>query len=246
MELKVPPSVPVLDWHTICPCIYQIVNRHTEDRYIGSTFRPLERKRKHERQIGDGSHTNPILVRAFAKYGSDAFIFEIVEWFEPTSITREQLFAVEQGYLDLVKPVYNISTDATYNTMSEEGKARRERQISKEWIVTPPEGVEHHVMNLRRFCREQRLVQAHLWYVAQGKASHSKGWRCRYADGSTPTYINKAAGNYAVTFPDGHVEHVCNLSAFCKQYALAYTGMMNVLTGSQTQHKGYRVQKATA
>ncbi len=244
MRLSAPQELGRLTKRTVCPSIYRIVHRETGRCYIGSAWRPIDRKVRHERDIRSGEHTNLILVRAFAKYGTDAFTFEIVEWFDEESMTRERLFEVEQQYLDRDKPRFNISKDATYNTMSTEGKARRVKAISKTWIVTDPEGLEYEVTNLKEFCRERGLAQAQLWYVAQGKSSHAKGWRCRYADGSTPAYVNRAVREYNVTTPTGEVERIRNLKQYCRDHGLAYTGMMNILTGSQRQHRGYSLTKA--
>lgn len=244
MRLIVPEAVGPLTRRTVCPSIYRIVHRDSGRDYVGSAWRPIDRKMRHERDIRSGRHTNRVLTRAFTKYGDDAFTFEIVEWFHPTQMTRAQLFALEQTYLDRDKPPFNISTDACYNTMSTEGKHRREAAISKTWIVTDPAGREHQVVNLRRFCRQHGLVQAHFWYVAQGKASHAKGWKCRYADGSTPAYVNRAVREYVVTTPTGDVVRIRNLRQYCRDHNLAYTGMINILSGSQKQHRGYSLVRA--
>lgn len=49
-----------------------------------------------------------------------------------------------------------------------------------DFVVTDPEGNEHHIRNLAKFAREQRLGRRSLLSVAQGKSRHHKGWKCRY------------------------------------------------------------------
>ena len=103
--------------------IYKILNRETGDFYIGSSQDIAGRWKKHRWQLNIGAHTNSILLRAWNKYGIDAFEFSVLEL---TSV--ETLLKLEQHYLDTLKPVYNISLDA-YSPMlgrkhSEESKLK--------------------------------------------------------------------------------------------------------------------------
>lgn len=51
--------------------------------------------------------------------------------------------------------------------------------LSKEWILTDPEGNERNIINLRRFCRENNLDQRSMMRVVKGEYRHHKGWKCR-------------------------------------------------------------------
>lgn len=66
--------------------------------------------------------------------------------------------------------------------MSQDVRDKLASLQSKSYIVTTPEGVEIHVVNLRRFCRENGLVQGAMCAVANGKRTHHHGWGCRHAD----------------------------------------------------------------
>lgn len=61
-------------------------------------------------------------------------------------------------------------------------EAAKVKAVSREYIVTSPEGIEQHVKNLNAFCREQGIVRANLQAVVNGKIKSHKGWKCRRAD----------------------------------------------------------------
>lgn len=52
----------------------------------------------------------------------------------------------------------------------------------KSYILMSPEGEEHIVHGLKRFCREHNLSCSHLVQVALGHAQHHKGWKAHYLD----------------------------------------------------------------
>lgn len=52
-------------------------------------------------------HHSRYLQRAWNKYGPSSFLFELIEVIDIPS-----LLITEQMYLDIVKPVYNLATDA--------------------------------------------------------------------------------------------------------------------------------------
>lgn len=82
--------------------IYKITNKVNGDCYYGSSVNIEKRWYRHLNDLKNGSHHNPILQRAWVKYGEDNFTFEIVE-----ECTSDNLLIIEQKYLDL-KPKYNI------------------------------------------------------------------------------------------------------------------------------------------
>lgn len=88
--------------------IYKILNIVTGDFYIGSAMNIRSRISKHKSMLKNKQHVNPILQNAWNKYGPDAFTIEILE-----ETTKEQNLLVEQKYLDMLKPKYNIALSAT-------------------------------------------------------------------------------------------------------------------------------------
>lgn len=98
--------------------IYQIINKVTGKRYIGSTIGYVCRRLSgHRRDLIKGKHANKYLQYSFDKYGIDNFIFEKIE--ELASI-KNQLLEKEQYYIDLYKTSedqngYNLRKIASSN-----------------------------------------------------------------------------------------------------------------------------------
>ncbi len=73
--------------------------------------------------------------------------------------------------------------------------------LSKEYVITEPNGTVHIVKGLREWCRNWKkdtLYHSGLIAVAKGEWKHTKGYKCRYADkesaetiptGSTPKRV---------------------------------------------------------
>lgn len=66
--------------------------------------------------------------------------------------------------------------------MSAECLAKRFNARAKEYILTSPDGVEHHIKGLAKFSRENDLSYSNLCGVLAGRHAHHKGWRIRRPD----------------------------------------------------------------
>jgi group I intron endonuclease len=93
--------------------IYAIRNLVTGKIYVGSAVVMGKRVYEHRRLLMLGTHGNRLLQRAWTKYGSDAFQFEVLE----TVPNAKQLVAREQHYLDALQAAdrkhgYNIAPRA--------------------------------------------------------------------------------------------------------------------------------------
>lgn len=93
--------------------IYAIRHLSSGKMYIGSAVNIVWRWQLHRNSLNRGDHHSRYLQRAWDKYGSDAFVWEILEVvFRPVN-----LIYVEQEYLNRYKPWkrewgYNISPTA--------------------------------------------------------------------------------------------------------------------------------------
>ncbi len=87
--------------------IYQIRNAVNGKTYVGSAVRLDRRWREHKRRLTRGEHHNPILAKAWLKYGPEKFVFE------PLFVcTKKDLLFYEQRAPDVLKPSYNICQTA--------------------------------------------------------------------------------------------------------------------------------------
>lgn len=88
--------------------IYMIRNTVNGNTYIGSSINFKSRKREHINDLIKNKHHSIALQRAFNKYGSESFCFEILEHVP----NRENLINREQHYMDTMNPKYNICKKA--------------------------------------------------------------------------------------------------------------------------------------
>ena len=86
--------------------IYRIRNKINGKCYYGSSKNIEKRWQRHKNQLKNNNH-NPLLQRAWNKYGESNFIFEVVE-----ECKLSILLETEQKYLDTL-PEYNIGLTAS-------------------------------------------------------------------------------------------------------------------------------------
>lgn len=75
--------------------------------YIGSTVNWVKRRSMHKRWLERNKHSNTILQNHVNKYGIEDLVFSVIEKFD--FISKEHLLNTEQRYLDVLKPLFNIS-----------------------------------------------------------------------------------------------------------------------------------------
>lgn len=90
--------------------IYSVTNKTTGKRYIGMSLQIESRFRYHRWSLVRGNHHNKKLQRAWNKYGSDDFTFDLLEIFDDAD--TEQLVTREKHFIrlhDTFKNGYNSS-----------------------------------------------------------------------------------------------------------------------------------------
>src|SRR6266581_2800509 len=91
--------------------IYKITCTANNRIYIGSALNLRERRRAHFGALRRNEHINKHLQNAWNKYGEQAFIFEVLEYILPMSLT-----AREQYWFNKLKPFdrkgFNIAREA--------------------------------------------------------------------------------------------------------------------------------------
>jgi group I intron endonuclease len=76
--------------------------------YVGSTAQPFKKRwLEHRQRLNKGTHPNVHLIRAWAKYGQDAFVFRILEACE---ISDEKVrIERENFWISELKPEFNMA-----------------------------------------------------------------------------------------------------------------------------------------
>ena len=87
--------------------IYKITNVKNKKFYIGSAKNLYKRANWHINDLVKNKHKNPHLQNSYNKYGN-VFTFEIIKL-----CNDNDLFEIEQYYLDTLNPEYNINKSAT-------------------------------------------------------------------------------------------------------------------------------------
>lgn len=91
-------------------------------RYVGSAVNFSSRWSLHDRQLTTGAHHSKHLQRAWNKYGSESFVFRVLEECE-----KESLIEREQHYIDTLSPEFNSRPNAASQLgfkMSDETKKK--------------------------------------------------------------------------------------------------------------------------
>lgn len=110
-----------------CSGIYYLKNKFNNKLYVGSSKNIRTRLYNHKNKLKHNKHNNPYLQNVVNKYGLDCFEVGILE-----KCDEKNLLVIEQGYLDELKPEYNLTLKVERNILSEEsrlkqGKTRKER-----------------------------------------------------------------------------------------------------------------------
>ena len=90
--------------------IYKITNTITGDFYIGSSKNVKRRWIEHKAPSNWNKHPNSPMYQDMIKYGTDKFVFEILEVVEIDSLKEK-----EQKFIETLKPTYNSNRANGWN-----------------------------------------------------------------------------------------------------------------------------------
>lgn len=177
--------------------LYKITNTVNLKTYIGWTSRdPQVRFSEHQKR-----DTYPI-NHAIKKYGVDSFTFEIIyqSLDEQHSKEIETHFIVEHnslvsgwGYNQDIGGTGHKRTEETIQKHREKIRGRKQSAdhvakrkvcggsngMSKNWIVTFPDGHEEEITGITNFARERGLDPSNLRNTYYGRSSNCKGYKAR-------------------------------------------------------------------
>lgn len=174
------------------------------------------------------------------------FQFDYLRTFRANEMTRDALYTLEQSYLDLWKPTYNISRSVTHPTMTEEQRIAVGKRTAKAYIVTDPNGNEQKIIGLKPFCKDKGLDASAMSRVLAGKWSNHRGWKVRHVDGSPPIFHDgRQRRDWIITDVCGKEYRVKNLRGFCREHQLIAKCMADVAKGTSSNHRGWMCRYAT-
>lgn len=96
--------------------VYMITNVFNDFIYIGSSINIERRILDHKDLLNTGKHYNKKLQSDWTKFGPNQFKVEII-FRADIGVDRNELYSIEQMYIDQHTPEYNIQTKVIYNVV---------------------------------------------------------------------------------------------------------------------------------
>lgn len=245
--------------------VYLIENTITGRCYVGSAARSFQsRWQKHKSDLKLNKHANVRLQRAYNKYGSEAFRFEVLATCPP-----EYAVKLEQFFIDTLKPAYNISPTAGSSlgvVRSEDYKERLSKsrtgfKASDEFRQCRSEAMKGNTLGVGR----KRSAETNAKIVAQQigrkrseetrrKIAAANSRRTLSAETRQKLAQSRQTFTYSIrNIGTGAVIETNNLKSFCAANGLHEGHMHATLVGSNgagkrvRQHKGFQLfQKVQA
>ncbi len=223
--------------------------------YVGSSNNCRRRWNEHKKLLREDRHHSSHLQRAWNKYGSDSFLFKMVE----EIIDESTLLPREQCWIDSTK---SYDGEHGYNGRREADSGAWITQYkSKTYIIRFPDGSEKTVKNLSRFSRKHNLNQGALSAVARHLTNHHQNIHCRFveetyeqwqlerekiiADRPKKKPPEPYTTKWRITDPDGLICTTDSLMQYCQERNLSQGNMSEVARGNRKQHKGYTCEIIT-
>ena len=117
--------------------IYKITNTITNDCYIGSSKDVKRRWAEHKKPSRWNKCPNNQLYQDMRKYGTDKFVFEVLE-----EVEIEKLKETEQQFIETLKPTYNninangLNVERRKEYQKEYNKSDKYKKYQKEYQKT--------------------------------------------------------------------------------------------------------------
>jgi len=167
-----------------CSGIYCIINIKNGKQYIGSSKNIRTRLYNHFYTLKKLKHCNILLQNSWNNNTENDFNFYILEKCE-----ENKLISREQFYIDILKPLYNITLEVDRNILPKESRLKqsntRKYKIKIGEIILATKVIYKYSLNGEYICKYNSLNEA------SSECDISKSSICRYING---TY--KKAGNY--------------------------------------------------
>lgn len=203
--------------------IYTIVNTTNNKLYIGSSKDIVSRWYAHRNGLENNLHHNKHLQRAWNKYGSNCFKFDIL------TLCDEDLLLTEESFY-----VGKYKTSELYN-IAEVG---RNSPNPKKYSFLSPSGEILFIKNLTRFCQENNLSKGNMHSVYTGKRISHKGYKAINSRDKKDRLDHR---QYDLISPEGIRHTGSNLHKLCVDHDLQFQNMYKVINKERATHSGWRL-----
>lgn len=227
--------------------IYRILNTANGKYYYGSSSNVYERFYRHKLHLNKKKHDNSYLQNAWSKYGSNAFVFEIVEECPKTNLRNR-----EQFYIDTMKSTnrsvgYNIAPFANRPPMTEETK-RKIGQANKgkiTWIKGKHHSkqTKHKISesNKKNNYMKNRTGDLHHFY---GK-KHSEESKAKMSAAKIGKFNNCSSKPVLQLFEDKEISQFPSLNEASRKTGIDAKNISACLNGKRKRAGGYSWDYAT-
>lgn len=196
-------------------CIKNIITGHT---YVGSSVMCLYiRWKNHHTLLNTQKHRNNHLQNAVNKYGIKSFVFGVIDYFE-----AEDCLKMEQYYIDLLHPRYNISMTAG-NT---KGVKRSKESIDKT--------IKFHTGRKRSEESKDKMRLARVGMKLSEEHKKNIGLKSLGNKGHSHK-------SFSVISPSGEVFYETGVRPFCKKYNLNQGQFNQMILGKLKSCKGWKL-----
>lgn len=220
--------------------IYKLTNTINGKGYIGFTSKTPERRWQMHKENAQNKR-NQYLYDAINKYGWENFTKEVLycsmdgphtlKEMEPHFIREHNTFFInEHGYN------MTLGGDGVLGVRHSE-LSRKKRSERSKGSGNPFYG-KHQTPEVNQKTSEAVKRTRSLRVGDKAPfAGHKHSVASRQQIGDTQ------AATWEITFPDGRIETIQNLRAFCREHKLTAPLMIAVSKGRQTHHKGFKCKK---
>lgn len=204
--------------------------------YIGSSVNLKKRIINHHLgELRYDHHYNPILQKAYNKYGEDQFVWWLLE-----ECNAEDSLSREQWYLDNLRPFadenrgYNISHDATSGI---KGRKHKPATIEKMKKRVFSEETRKKMSIARKGWKPSEETRKKYSERSSGKNNSMYG--VRLPQETIDRLTLKKSKPFKFIAPDGSIIEGLNLRKFCRDNNLNQGAMSSLKAGKIRYHKGY-------
>ena len=228
--------------------IYKILNTRNGNFYIGSAYKLYNRFRVHKSTLKNNKHDNEYLQRAYNKYGSDSFVFELVKLIDITELHYAEQQYLNDLYDNNIK-CYNLNRSTKPEQLLIE--INRSKQI--EFELVDPDGKLHKFKSFIDAAIKVSIPDTKPHVVASAfgrlisrKLRSYKGWRIPEEVGYDYKNYRKIKGKGALVHevkllsPDLKVyENIFNMKKFAIEHGVEPSILFNIVARRTRYSNGW-------